>query len=97
MGLESRLPVSVEELIQFREEYIRNKKMFAWRFTNPKDDTEVIDVLIVQDLVELGIEKIKVGKESIPVVALSDLIKMKRRSARPQDLEDIKALERVKK
>lgn len=97
MGLESRLPVTVEDLIQFREEYIKNKKMLAWRFTNPQDGTEVIDVLIVQDLKELEIEKMKVGNELIPVISKPDLIKMKKRSGRPQDLEDVEALEAIKK
>ena len=74
LGLESRLPITVEDLIRFREEYIRNKKMLAWRFINLKDNTEVIDVLILEDLRDLQIERMKVGRESIPVIAKADLI-----------------------
>jgi hypothetical protein len=97
IGLESRLPVTVEDLVNFREEYINNKKLLAWRFMNPKDNTEIVDLLIVEDLKNLSIDKIKVGQKLIPVIAKSDLIKMKKRSGRPQDIEDVKALEVIKK
>lgn len=97
MGLQSRLPLTPEDLINFREEYIQNKKLLAWRFVNPKDNTEIVDLLILDDLKDLSIQKLKVGKESIPVIAKDDLIRMKRKSNRPQDREDIKALETIKK
>lgn len=97
IALQSRLPLIPEDLINFRQEYIHNKKLLAWRFVNPKDNSEIVDLLILDDLKELGIHKIKVGNESIPVVAKSDLIRMKQKSDRPQDREDIKALEAIKK
>lgn len=50
MGLRSRLPITVKDLIQFRKKYLKNKKLFAWRFTHPKDASEVIDILILSDL-----------------------------------------------
>ena len=97
MGLVSRLPVTPDDLIGFREQYILNKKLLAWRFINPEDYTEIVDLLIVEDLKDLKVQKIKVGAETIPVVAKSALIQMKKKSGRPQDLEDIKALEAIEK
>jgi hypothetical protein len=96
INLQSRLPLTPEELIQFREEYIRNKKLLAWRFMNPQDNAEIVDLLILEDLKDLQIQKIKVGSEPIPVISKKDLIKMKQKSDRPQDREDIKALEAIK-
>lgn len=95
IGLQSRLPVQANDIIQFREEYIQNRKMLAWRFVNPSDPTEVVDILIVDDLRELKTRMIKVGNRSLRIVALDDLIRMKRKSGRPQDREDIKALEKL--
>ncbi|MBI4404179.1 MAG: hypothetical protein HY537_08460 [Deltaproteobacteria bacterium] len=97
IGLQSRLPVTASDLIDFREEYIRNKRLLAWRFMNPLDHTEIVDLLIVVDLRKLRTKKVKVGQQRIPVVSKIDLIRMKKASGRPQDLEDIKALETIKK
>jgi hypothetical protein len=97
IGLESRLPVTPQDLIDFRMEYIKNRKMLAWRFTNAKDRSEVVDILIVEDLKGLKTEVIKMGKQKVPLVAKADLIRMKKAAGRPQDLEDVRALEAIKK
>jgi len=97
IGLESRLPLSAEEIIRFRKEFIQNRNMQAWRFVNPSNQTEIVDILIVEDLRKLKTKSIKVGGKSIPLVAIPDLIRMKKESGRPQDLEDIKALEAIQK
>lgn len=95
IGLVSRLPVGADEVIDFRDEYIRNKNMTAWNFTDPKDPTRVVDIIIAQDLSGMKVDKIKAGKRTLPVLSVRDLINMKRRSGRPQDLQDIEALERL--
>lgn len=97
LGLESRLPLTAHEVIQFREEYIRNRNMLAWRFMNASDSTEIVDLLIMEDLRRLRKTSVKLGARTIPLVAIPDLIRMKKASGRPQDLEDIKALELLKK
>ena len=38
----------------------------------------------------------RVGNISIPVVSIDDLIKLKKISGRQQDMEDIRALKKVK-
>lgn len=97
IGLISRLPVGADEVIDFREEYIRNKNMVAWNFRNPNDSTQDVDIIITHDLCVMKIKKFKVGQRVMPVVSVCDLIKMKRKSGRPQDIQDIEALERLNK
>ena len=95
IGLTSLLPVGADEVIDFRDEYISNKNMVAWNFRNPKDPTQDVDIIITQDLSAIKIDKFKVGQRILPVVSVRDLIKMKRKSGRPQDIQDIEALERL--
>jgi len=97
LGLTSRLPVGADEVINFREEYILNRNMTAWNFTNPQNPTQAVDIIIAQDLSRMKVNRIKIGKRIFPVVSVRDLIIMKRKSGRPQDLQDIEALEKLKK
>lgn len=93
LGLRPRLPVSAAEVFDFREEYIKNRNLIAWSFSNPTDPTQVVDIIIIHDLRKLRITNIRTGGRILPVVAIADLIAMKRAGGRPQDLEDIRALE----
>lgn len=97
LGLVSRQPINAKDVYDFREEYIANKNMVAWNFTNPSDPTEAVNVIITDDLKKMKIKNIDVEGLTTPVLALKDLIKMKKRSARPQDLEDVRALEERKR
>ena len=97
LGLTSRLPVRADEVINFREEYILNRNMKAWNFTHPQNPVQTVDIIITHDLSKMKVDRIKAGKRIFPVVSVRDLILMKRKSGRPQDLEDIKALERLNK
>ena len=97
MGLTSRLPVGADEVIDFRDEYINNRNMVAWNFRNLKDLTQDVDIIITEDLSSMKIDKFKIGQRMLPVVSVRDLIKMKRKSGRPQDIQDIEALERLGK
>jgi len=45
----------------------------------------------------MKIKKIKINNKSIKLLSIEDLIKMKKKSERTQDIEDIKALRRIKK
>ena len=96
IGLRPRLPVSAEEIFSFREEYIRNRKLIAWSFYNPANPLEVVDVLITEDVREMDTVNKKVGTQTIIVAAIDELIGLKRKAGRPQDLEDIKALEKLR-
>lgn len=95
LGLASRLPVNAKDVFTFREEYIAKRNLIAWSFVNPNNPAELVDILINQDLSELKVKKVALGRQEIRIVALKDLIEMKRASGRPQDLEDVRALEKL--
>lgn len=97
LGLSSRLPVGADDVFNFREEYILNRNMTAWNFTNPRNPIQAVDIIISQDLSGMKVDMIKAGKRKLPVLSVHDLIKMKRKSGRPQDLQDIEALEKINK
>ena len=95
MGLESRLPLKAEEVFDFREEYIRNRNLIAWSFVNPADPTEIVDIILTEDLDSMQVDTVPLGRLRLPVVAVADLIRMKEKSGRPQDIEDVKALRSI--
>jgi hypothetical protein len=93
LGLAPRLPVDAGQVFDFREEFIRNRNLVAWSFSNPSNPAEIVDVIITHDLAAMKVVKVRVGNVTVPVVSRRDLIAMKRASGRPQDLEDVRALE----
>ena len=93
LGLASRLPVDAGQVFDFREDYIKNRNLIAWSFSNPSNPAEIVDVVITHDLDGMKVDRIKIGRSAIPIVSRRDLIAMKKKSGRPQDLEDVKALE----
>ena len=95
MGLQSRLPLKAQEVFDFREEYIRNRNLIVWSFVNQADPTEIVDIILTENLEAMQVDMISVGGLRLPVVAVADLIRMKEKSGRPQDLEDIQALRSI--
>lgn len=95
MDLVSRLPISAEDVYQFRREYIENRNLVAWNFYNPNDLSEQVDLIITSDLKGKKTRRIVLPGGDIRILAKADLIAMKRSSGRPQDMEDIRALERL--
>lgn len=95
LRLEPRLPVSAEEVFDFRDEYIRNRNLIAWSFCDPRDPSRIVDIVITHDLRRLRLKTLALGGRRLPVLALPDLIAMKKASGRPQDLADIRALEEL--
>ncbi len=95
IGLQPRLPVNADEIFDFREEYIRNKNLIAWSFYNATNPLEVVDILITHDLKSIRTISKTVGLLTIKVASIPDLIAMKKQAGRPQDIEDIKALEKL--
>lgn len=93
IGLQSRLPITAEDVFRFRDEYIHNRNLIAWNFVDLNDPSKQVDIIINYDLAGHGVETIQSGANRISVLALADLIKMKRESGREQDLADIKTLE----
>ena len=94
IGLQSRIPVTAKDIIQFRKEYIENRNLIAWSFVDFKNPMRQVDILITMTLSSLKVEKISVAGFKIPVVSLTDLMKMKKKSGRPQDLLDVEMIEK---
>ena len=92
LGLTSRLPVGASDIYHFRQEYIKNRNLIAWSFTNLNSPIEVLDIIITHDLKNMKKENLKIAGHNIKVICIEDLIKMKSKSHRPQDIEDIKFL-----
>jgi len=92
-GLQPRLPIKAQDLFENREHYIQEKNLIAWSFVNPDKPIECLDIIITEDLSHKKVISKHVGEQSIHVLEINDLIAMKKLSGRPQDIEDIKALE----
>jgi hypothetical protein len=96
LGLVSRLPITAKEVFAFREEYLAKRNLVAWSFVNPNLRTELVDILLTTDLAKLKTKTVKVQGVPVPIVALADLIEMKREADREQDRNDVAALEKLK-
>jgi hypothetical protein len=96
IGLVSSLPVGAEEVFQFRDEYIENRNLIAWNFYNPGDISQLVDIIITYDFKGRGRQKLSTRSGPLHVLNLTELIDMKSASSRPQDLEDVKALESLR-
>jgi predicted nucleotidyltransferase len=95
LGLKSRLPITATEVYKFRKEYIQNRNLTAWSFINLNNPLEIVDILITEDLNNLKTVTKKAFGINIKVAAIPDLIAIKKKAGRPQDIEDIKALEKL--
>lgn len=96
LGLVSRLPIHADDLFQFRDEYINNRNLIAWNFYHPADVSQQVDIIITYDLRGKGRQARETLAGPVQILKLKELIKMKRESARPQDLADVDALEKIK-
>jgi len=96
IGLQSRLPVTADDVFNFREEYINNRNMIAWTFLNPVNPAEMVDIILTEDLANLHAVTKQAFAMNVQVLAIEELITVKQKSGRPQDLEDVKALESLK-
>jgi hypothetical protein len=95
LGLQSRLPVTASEVFRFREEYVRNRNLRAWTFVNPSLPSEIVDVILTEDLAHMELKKFRIENQIVKVASVADLIRMKQDTGRPQDREDVKALKRL--
>ena len=96
IGLQSSLPLNAKDVFKYREEYIRNRNLVAWNFHNPEDISEQVDLIIAYDLKGKKTKRLDTRDGIVRVLSRKDLIEMKRRSGRPQDLEDVAALKKLK-
>jgi hypothetical protein len=95
IGLVSTLPINAENLFHYRDEYVKNRNLIAWNFYNPRNPLHQLDVVVTFNLHANEIETLKTSFGKVKVLKVKDLIKMKKKAGRPQDLVDVEALERL--
>lgn len=102
LGFITRIPVKPEEFLNpaTRARWKKEKGMLAFTFINPKDPLENVDVLVEAPMTFVSAFKNKkyfrVKNVMISVISRKDLILMKRKAGRVQDLQDIAILEETK-
>ncbi len=102
IGYRPRLPVDAKELLSpdVRENWKKTKGLVAFTFIHPKIQYQEVDLLLESPVsfIQADRNKTVVTVESarIPVMSVDHLIVMKRMAGRPQDLDDIGTLERIK-
>lgn len=103
MGLRPQVPVAPDEFTnpEVRERWFREKNMRAFSLVDPANPMRVVDLLIDQvvpfaDLWGRSVE-MSLHRTKVRVASLDDLIALKRRAGRPQDLVDIEELEQIRR
>lgn len=96
IGLKSILPISATKIFRNLELYQREKNLIAWNFVNPERQRESLDIILTEDIRNCKIEHVKTDFGSLTVISLEDLIRMKSKTNRAQDIEDVRALRKLK-
>ena len=102
LGYTPRLPVQIHELRDTKKlkKWIREKGLKAYTFINNRQPQLDIDILVEESLTfEKHYKKrtkIEVWDIKLPVISLENLISMKKKTNRPKDMEDVKALLELK-
>jgi len=101
LRLKCRVPASLVRFSdpEFRRE-MASRNLLAVTFTDPNDPLREVDVLVSPPSVEpdelvARATVLRLGDVPVHVVALADLIAMKRAAGRAQDLSDAEHLERI--
>jgi len=102
LGYYPRLPVSIHDLSDSKKvrEWFKKKNLRAFTFMPPRNNPLEIDIIIEESLKFDAIAKDKMVKQiervRIPVVSIERLLKMKRKAGRPNDVQDVQALLKLK-
>ena len=103
LGYRPRVPVDPKELADDikRNLWIKEKNMKAFTFYSDKHPLGEIDLLISAPVPYPELKKraiyIEIQGLLIPVVSIPDLIRLKRKTGRKQDLSDVQLLKKVLK
>lgn len=102
LGLLPRLPVPLVSVADptERERLLVERNLRALTFTDPVDPLREVDVLINPgpdpSSIVAAATRMTLGDVSVPVIAIGDLIALKRSAGRPQDLADADLLEQLR-
>ena len=92
IGLVPQLPLTAAEVFEHRDGYVANRNLVAWNFHDPNAPLRQVDIIIAYDLAGKQTEQVELDDATACVLAIGDLIDMKRRSGRAQDIADVEAL-----
>ncbi len=101
LELQPIVPVPMEAFADpaSRESWIRERNMVVFSLWHPSKPTLKIDIFVSEpfdfDVVYERAVRVDLGQIEATVVALDDLIALKREAGRPQDLADVVSLTRL--
>jgi len=101
-GFKPKIPVDIMGFAEEgkRQDWIKNRGMKAFTLINPEWAISEIDV-IVDSPVDYkdacrDVKMVRIHNIRIPLISIDNLIKMKRKTGRQQDRDDIRYLRRLK-
>lgn len=103
LGLKLKQPIDLEKIHDknFRERIFREKEAVVLTFENLENPIEIVDFFTENPINFESAwrrrKEVKVADFFVRLAHPDDIISLKRISGRPQDIEDIKALEKLKK
>jgi len=101
LGYAPRAPVPAEDLADpaQREDWVRNKGMTVFSLVSPAHPATEVDLFVEEPFpfeeAHARALQIDLGDVRVWVASLDDLVAMKRRAGRFQDLEDVRNLEAI--
>jgi len=101
LGLRPKVPVRLDDFLdaEKRKEWIKDKGMMVFSPYDVKNPFFLLDIFVEEpfdfDAVYKQREIIKFEDTGIPVVPIKELIRMKKKSNRPQDQADIFYLKKI--
>jgi predicted nucleotidyltransferase len=101
-GYKPKAPVSMDDfrVPEIRKKWKNDKGMIVFSFFHPQRSQELIDIFTEETIPFEEAYKRRVtvpmGTTQISVASREDLITLKQKAGRPQDLQDIQALKDVK-
>ncbi len=101
LELQPIVPVPMEAFADSatRESWIRERNMVGFSLWHPSKPTLKIDIFVSEpfdfDVAYERAVRVDLGRAEATVVALEDLIALKREAGRPQDLADVESLTRL--
>jgi hypothetical protein len=99
LGYRARAPVPAEQFADaaLRRSWIEDKELTVFTLWSPEHPVTEVDLFVAEPFdfaaAEAGALRVDLGGLVVPVAALDVLLAMKRATARPKDLEDVRALE----
>jgi hypothetical protein len=101
LGYRPRAPVALDEFLDpdVRRIWVEEKGMTVLALWSPELPATEVDVFASEPFAfepayARGL-RADLGATTVPIASLVDLIELKRRAGRPQDLEDVRALEAI--